>query len=89
MKSKKIRTKGKVPFSRYFQKFKGGERVSIVRELAVSANFPDRFQGRTGTVESKRGKAYFVVIKDQNKEKKFLIEPVHLKKIKHLVKNGS
>lgn len=89
MKSKKIRTKGKIPFSKYFQKFKGGESVSIVRELAVPASFPKRFQGRTGTIESQRGKVYIVKVKDQNKEKTFLIEPVHLKKIKQLVKNGN
>jgi ribosomal protein L21E len=39
-------------------------------------------QGKTGVVESKRGKAYVIRIKDQNKEKRFLIEPIHLKKIK-------
>ena len=79
---KKIRTKGKLQFSRYFQKFKEGEVVAVVKESALSSNFPSRLQGRTGCVESKRGRAYMVKIKDQDKEKKFLIEPIHLKKIK-------
>ena len=87
MKKKKNRTKGKISFSRYFQDFKEGDNVSVVRELAINASFPERLQGRTGVIESKRGKAYFVNIKDQNKEKKFLIEPIHLKKIKHIEKN--
>lgn len=87
MKKKKVRTKGKISFSRYFQDFKEGDIVSVVRELAVTANFPERLQGRTGVIESKRGRVYFVKIKDQNKEKKFLIEPIHLKKIKHIKKN--
>ena len=87
MKKKKIRTRGKISFSRYFQDFKEGDIVSVVRELAIKANFPKRLQGRTGVIESKRGKVYFVKIKDQNKEKKFLIEPIHLKKIKHIEKN--
>jgi ribosomal protein L21E len=38
-------------------------------------------RGRTGVVEKKRGRAYMVKLKDQNKEKRFLIEPIHLKKI--------
>ena len=87
MKKKKVRTKGKISFSRYFQDFKEGDIVSVVRELAIKANFPERLQGRTGVIESKRGRVYFVKIKDQNKEKKFLIEPIHLKKIKHIKKN--
>ena len=87
MKKKKVRTKGKISFSRYFQDFKEGDIVSVVRELAIKASFPERLQGRTGVIESKRGKVYFVKIKDKNKEKKFLIEPIHLKKIKHIKKN--
>ena len=87
MKKKKVRTKGKISFRRYFQDFKEGDIVSVVRELAIKASFPKRLQGRTGVIGEKRGKAYFVNIKYQNKEKKFLIEPIHLKKIKHIEKN--
>lgn len=79
---KKIRTKGKLQLSRYFQELKKGESVAIVREPAVQSKFPQRLQGRTGVIEGKRGKAYILKVKDQNKEKKFLIEPIHLKKIK-------
>ena len=79
---KKIRTKGKLQFSRYFQELEKGDSVAIVKELAVQSSFPARLQGRTGLVESRRGKAYIIKIKDQAKEKKFLIEPIHLKKIK-------
>jgi len=81
-KGKKIRTKGKIKLSEYFKELSQGDKVTVVRELSIPANFPKRFQGRTGVVEGKRGKAYIVKIKDQNKEKKFIIEPIHLKKIK-------
>jgi large subunit ribosomal protein L21e len=81
---KKIRTKGKLQLSRYFQELKEGDIVSVIKEPAVSSNFPLRLQGRTGEIESKRGKAYIVKINDQNKPKKFLIEPIHLKKLKPL-----
>ena len=81
-RKKSIKTRGKLQLSRYFQELKNGESVSVIREQAVHSSFPVRLQGRTGVVDGKRGKAYIVNIKDQNKEKKFLIEPIHLKKIK-------
>jgi len=79
---KPVRTRGKLSLSKYFQDFKEGDRVAVIREAALSVNFPSRLQGRTGKVSGKRGKAYIVSIKDQAKEKSYLIEPVHLKKIK-------
>lgn len=78
---KKVRTKGKLSLSKYFQELNKEDSVAVVRESAVQSSFPTRLQGKTGLVEGKRGKAYIVKIKDQNKEKKFLIEPIHLKKI--------
>jgi len=81
---KSVRTRGKIKLSRYFQDFEVGENVAIVKEASISHNFPDRFQGRTGVVKGKRGKAYLVEIMDSKKKKTFLIEPVHLKKIKSI-----
>lgn len=83
-KGKKIRTKGKLQLSRYFQELKTGDSVAVVREASIKSNFPVRLQGRTGVVEGKRGKTYIIKIKDQNKEKKFLVEAIHLKKIKQI-----
>ena len=84
---KKVRTKGKIKFSRYFQKLEEGESVAIVMEPSVKSSFPKRLQGRTGKVQGKRGRSYLIKIKDQNKEKRFLIEPIHLKKIKQIIKH--
>lgn len=84
---KRIRTKGKLQLSRYFQELKKGDVVGIVKEPSVSSNFPPRLQGRTGEIEGRRGKVYIVKLKDQNKEKKYLIEPIHLKKLKPLKKH--
>ena len=81
-KRKNIRTRGKLQLSKYFQEFETGEKVAVVRERAIASSFPVRLQGKTGVIEEKRGKAYIIKIKDSNKEKKFLIEPIHLKKIK-------
>lgn len=77
-----VRTRGKLQLSRYFQEISPGDSVAVVREEAVIANFPKRLQGRTGKVKAKRGKAYVVNIKDQNKEKEFVIKAIHLRKIK-------
>jgi len=81
-KRKNVRTRGKLQLSKYFQELEVGEKVAIIRERAVASTFPVRLQGRTGVVEERRGKAYVIKINDSNKEKKFLIEPIHLKKIK-------
>jgi len=85
VRRKKVRTRGKLQLSRYFQELGKGDSVAVVRERSVNFSFPKRLQGRTGSIEGKRGKAYMVKIKDQDKEKKFLIEPIHLKKIKQTV----
>jgi ribosomal protein L21E len=81
VRRKKVRTRGKLQLSRYFQELKEGIRVSILRERSIEGSFPKRIQGRTGIVESKRGRSYVIKLKDKNKEKKFLIKPIHLKKI--------
>ena len=73
VKRKNVRSRGKLQFSRYFQKLKEGDIVGISKESSIRINFPKRLQGRSGIVEGKRGKAYIVKIKDQDKEKKFLI----------------
>lgn len=83
---KQIRTRGSVPFRRYFQKLEQGEKVAFIEEKSVPSQVPERFQGRTGEVEGKRGRAYIVKIKDNEKEKKFIINPVHLIKIKQIQK---
>ncbi len=78
---KNIRTRGKLQLSRYFQELKKGDFVAVVREKSIKPGFPVRLQGRTGVVEDSRGSAYIVKIKDYDKEKKFIIAPIHLKKI--------
>lgn len=86
VKRKSPRTRGKLQFSRYFQELNPGDRVSVIKELSQKSNFPERLQGRTGVVDGKKGRVYVVKIKDLNKEKDFLIEPIHLKKINNVEK---
>ena len=82
IKRKKQREHGKIKLSQYFQDFKQGDRVAVIRELAMNPKFPKQLQGRSGVIESKRGESYIVKIKDLNKEKAYIIHPVHLKKLK-------
>jgi len=81
-KKKTLKERGKIRFSEYFKDIKQGDKVAVKREKAVDANFPFRIQGRTGTVVGKRGSNYIVNIKEFNKEKIFIIPPIHLKRIK-------
>ena len=86
VKRKAVRTRGKLQLSRYFQEFKEGDVVAVTKEKSIKSSFPVRLQGRTGVIETKRGKSYVIKMKDQNKEKQFIIEPIHLKKIKQIKK---
>ncbi len=87
LKRKRIRTRGKLSFMRYFQRFKEGDSVAIVRELGVqSPGFPKRMQGRTGKVIAKRGSAYEIEVKDHNKAKRFTVLPIHLTRIQEASK---
>jgi len=82
IKRKKIRDKGKIKLSNYFQDFKQGDRVAVVQELALNPKFPKKLQGKSGVVNSKRGNSYIVKINDINKQKEYIIHPAHLKRLK-------
>lgn len=78
LKRKRIRSKGKIKFSEYFKELKEGDRVAVVRELALQPSFPKTIQGKSGTVTGKRGKAYIVKLN----KKTYIIKAAHLKKLK-------
>ena len=81
---KKVRTRGKIQLSRYFQSLKEGDSVAVVREPSISSSFPVRLQGRTGKVIEKRGRAYVIEMRGSKRDKKFIIEPVHLKRLTNI-----
>jgi len=81
LKRKRIRERGKIPFSKFFQKFKEGDYIAVVRELNQTAGFPKKLQGRTGKILGKRGSSYVIEVNDQKMVKQYIIKPVHLKKI--------
>jgi large subunit ribosomal protein L21e len=80
LKRKRMREKGKIKFSRYFQKLEIGDKAGIIKELSVKSSFPKQIQGRTGEIVGKKGRCYIILIKI-GKGKKFIVHPVHLKKL--------
>lgn len=78
-KRKPVRERGKIRFSEYFKKLNKGDRVAVKKEQSVENNFPKRIQGRTGIVIGQRGSNYIINLKELNKEKTFIIHPIHLK----------
>jgi large subunit ribosomal protein L21e len=79
---KRIREKGKTPLSKIFIKLNEGDKVVLMHNPSFTRVFPPRFQGRTGVVAGMRGRAYEVGLRDGGKNKTFIINQIHLKKIK-------
>lgn len=82
LKRKPTRLKGKLQLSLYFQEFKKGDKVAILREHSLNPSFPKVIQGLVGIVVGMRGKAYLVEIKHGSLVKTYIIRPANLKKLK-------
>jgi len=72
------RDRGKISIRRYLQKFKENDIVSINIDPRYQKIPHPRFQGKTGRVVGKQGRAYYISILDGKKEKKILVTPEHL-----------
>ena len=60
--------------------YSDGDKVSIVIDGAQQKGMPHRrFQGATGTVESRQGRAYVVSVKDKNMAKTLDVRPEHMR----------
>ncbi|MFW3146350.1 MAG: 50S ribosomal protein L21e [Thermoplasmatota archaeon] len=80
---KSPRDRGNPPVTSYLKEFQIGERANIVIEPASQKGVPHhRFHGRVGTVIDKRGDAFVVRVKTENRHKDLIIRPEHLRKIK-------
>jgi ribosomal protein L21E len=82
LKRRRTRDRGKIRLSTYFQELKPGDKVAVIRDLAGDPRFPRRIQGKTGVIGGKQGKSYIVVIQDYNQQKKYIIQALHLKRLK-------
>lgn len=80
--SKKYYEKGKVNIRKHLQSFNIGDHVQFVADSSVQKGmFLPRFYGKKGVVEAKQGRSYKVGIMDHNKQKSFVVNPVHLKRL--------
>ena len=84
------RDRGKVRIRRYLQRFNDGDVVAISIDPSYQKMPHPRFQGGSGKVVGSQGRAYYVRIKDKNKEKMILVNPEHLVSLKYKEgKNGN
>jgi large subunit ribosomal protein L21e len=76
------RKRGLPPVSHFLREFEKGATVAIVLEPASHGGMPHpRFQGLTGTVAGRQGRAYVVKVYQGNKLKTVVAGPEHLKLI--------
>ncbi|WP_227376503.1 50S ribosomal protein L21e [Haladaptatus halobius] len=74
------RDRGTSPPQRAVQQFETGQKVHLKLDPSVrDGRFHPRFDGRTGEVEDRQGKAYKVVINDGGKDKTLIVKPAHLR----------
>ena len=80
-KKKRVREKGKIRLSHYFQDLEKGQRVAIKPEASIAFHSTLRLRGKIGVVEGKRGNSYIIKVKAGNKMKTLILKPIHLIKV--------
>jgi large subunit ribosomal protein L21e len=74
------RDRGASPPQRAIQEYEDGQKVHLTLDPSVSdGRFHPRFNGHTGTVVGKQGRAFKVEINDGGKDKTLIVRPAHLK----------
>lgn len=80
--TKSIRTKGKVPLSRFFAEFNEGDKVLLAAEPSVHGGmYHTRYHSKVGEVKGRQGACYKVAIMDRKKAKELIVHPVHMRKV--------
>lgn len=78
---KSPRDRGMTPITHSFIEYEEGEKASVIIDPGVHGGQPHiRFQGLTGIVVGKQGRAYVLEVNAGNKKKQIIIGPEHLKK---------
>ena len=72
--------RGRINISRIMHDYSEGDRVAIVLDGGQQMGMPHRrFQGRTGFIQGRQGKAWVVSVKDGNMQKTVVARPEHLR----------
>lgn len=75
------RERGASPPQRSVEEYENGEKVHLKVDPSVpKGQFHPRFNGRTGTVAGKQGRAFKVEIKDGGVTKTLIVAPAHLRR---------
>ena len=78
--SKSKSQRSRLNISKIMHSYSDGDKVSIVIDGAQQKGMPHRrFQGATGTVKSRQGRAYVVSVKDKNMAKTLVVRPEHMR----------
>lgn len=82
-KLRRWRSTPPVTVSRYLQRLEKGDRVVIDIHPSVQEGRPHhRFNGRVGVVVGTQGSAYLVEVRDGGKNKRLIVAPIHLRRLK-------
>ena len=74
------RERGFSPPQRAIAEYEAGDRVHLAIDPSIrEGRFHHRFNGLTGTVVGRQGRAYQVQITDGGKQKTLMVRPAHLK----------
>jgi large subunit ribosomal protein L21e len=74
------RDRGTSPPQRAIQEYEPGEKVHLTLDPSVrDGRFHPRFNGHTGTVTGRQGRAFTVEITDGGKEKTIVVTAAHLR----------
>ena len=72
--------RGRISIARIMHEYAEGDRVAIILDGGQQMGMPHRrFQGRTGFIQGRQGKAWVVAVKDGNMQKTVAARPEHLK----------
>ena len=72
--------RGRISIARIMHEYAEGDRVAIILDGGQQMGMPHRrFQGRTGFIQGRQGKAWVAAVKDSNMQKTVVARPEHLK----------
>lgn len=72
--------RGRLNIARVIHQYEIGDRVAVVLNGSQQKGMPHRrFQGATGVIEAKQGRAWVVALHDKNMAKTVVARPEHLR----------
>jgi large subunit ribosomal protein L21e len=77
--SKSVRSRGVSPVIKAIADYETGAKVHVIIDPSIHRGMPHpKFQGKTGTVVGKRGRAFVLEVRDGDADKCIIVFPEHL-----------